>query len=219
MTTAGSSDTPVDRVPSMTKLYSYVVARDYGFAPNPFYDSCTLATCKPEIRKHAKVGDWIIGTGSSQSNRDGYLVYAMLISETLTFQEYWESPRFRQKRPNLRGSKKQAFGDNIYSKDTRGEWHQEDSHHSYRDGSANPHNIRNDTQADSVLLSNDYAYWGDSGPRLPQNFRNYDGFDICAKRGHKCRFPGDMVRDFVAWFRTLDAKGYLGTPADWRKTP
>ena len=104
----------------MTKLYSYVVARDYGFAPNPFYGSCTLATCKPEIRKHAKVGDWIIGTGSSQSNQDGYLVYAMLVSETLTFNDYWESVRFQQKRSNLRGSKKQAFGDNIYFKDTRG---------------------------------------------------------------------------------------------------
>ena len=203
----------------MTKLYSYVVARDYGFAPNPFYGTCTLATCKPEIRKHAKVGDWIIGTGSSQQSKDGYLVYVMFVSEILTFNEYWERARFRQKRPNLRGSKKQAFGDNIYFKDTRGKWHQEDSHHSYWDGSANSHNIKHDTQVDSVLLSVAYAYWGDSGPQLPQAFRDYDGFDICAKRGHKCRFPEDMVRDFVAWFRALDAKGYLGEPADWQKTP
>ena len=219
MTTVGSSDTPVDRVPSMTKLYSYVVARDYGFAPNPFYGTCTLATCKPEIRKHAKVGDWIIGTGSSQWNKEGYLVYVMLVSETLTFNEYWASARFRQQRPSLRGSKKQAFGDNIYFKDEKGQWHQEDSHHSYRDGSANPHNISHDTQADRVLISTDYAYWGDSGPQPPQNFRNYKGFDICAKRGHKCRFPEDMVRDFVAWLRTLDATGYLGDPVDWRNTP
>ena len=33
------------------RLFSYVVARDYGFAPNPFYEMCTLATCKPRIRK------------------------------------------------------------------------------------------------------------------------------------------------------------------------
>ena len=202
----------------MTKLYSYVVARDYGFAPNPFYDSCTLATCKPEIRKHAKVGDWIIGTGSSQRNKSGYLVYVMLVSETLTFSEYWENTRFRQKRPNLRGSKKQAFGDNIYFKDRRGEWHQEDSHHSYQGGFVNSHNVSHDTQADSVLLSVDYAYWGDSGPQLPQTFRDYNGFAICAKRGHKCRFPEDMVGDFIAWFRTLAERGYLGEPADWGKT-
>ena len=203
----------------MTRLYSYVVARDYGFAPNPFYDTCTLATCKPDIRKHAKVGDWIIGTGSRQSNRDGYLIYVMLVSETLPFDEYWKSSRFRQKRANLRGSKKQAFGDNIYSKDSRGEWHQEDSHHSYRDGSANSHNISHDTQVDRLLFSADYAYWGDSGPQIPQVFRNYEGFDICAKRGYKCRFPKDLVRGFIAWFRSLKALGYLGEPADWSKTP
>ena len=41
-------------------LYLYVVDRDFGFAPNPFHGVCTLATCKPKIRKFAKVGDWII---------------------------------------------------------------------------------------------------------------------------------------------------------------
>lgn len=43
------------------KLYSYVVARDFGFAPNPFHGYCTLATCKPDIRATASVGDWVIG--------------------------------------------------------------------------------------------------------------------------------------------------------------
>ena len=39
------------------------MTRDYGFAPNPFFGFCTLANCKPKIRKSANVGDWIIGTG------------------------------------------------------------------------------------------------------------------------------------------------------------
>ena len=203
----------------MSKLYSYVVARDYGFAPNPFYGCCTLATCKPEIRKHAMIGDWIIGTGSSQRNKAGYLVYVMLVSEKMTFNEYWESDLFRQKRPNLRGSKKQAYGDNIYFIDGRGLWRQEDSHHSYSGGSPNPKNINHDTRSDNVLLGVDYAYWGDSGPQIPQDFRNYKGKDICAIRGHKCRFSEALVEDFVAWFRTLKSKGYLAAPADWTKTP
>ena len=45
------------------KIYSYIVKRDYGFAPNPFYGYCTLATCKPVIRKHAEIGDIIVGIG------------------------------------------------------------------------------------------------------------------------------------------------------------
>ena len=65
----------------MPRLYSYIIARDYGFAPNPFYGFCTLATCKPNIRKSASVGDWVIGTGTKKKNRDGHLVFAMRVTE------------------------------------------------------------------------------------------------------------------------------------------
>jgi len=47
------------------KLHTYVVRYDSGFAPNPFYGYCTLATCKPPIRKSAAVEDWIVGCGSN----------------------------------------------------------------------------------------------------------------------------------------------------------
>ena len=164
------------------------------------------------------MGDWIIGTGSKKKDRKGYLVYAMRITENMTFNEYWEDERFQRKKPNLRGSKKQAFGDNIYFKDEAGQWHQQDSHHSYPCGVPNVRNIRNDTQTDRVLLSKDYAYWGGLGPEIPSQFRNYDGCDICAGRGHKCRFPKGLVQNFVTWFRSLAANGYRGAPLDWPKT-
>ena len=194
----------------MTKLYSYVVARDYGFAPNPFYGSCTLATCKWRIRNYASVGDWIIGTGSSRKQREGYLVYVMRVSAKLTFNEYWAGSDFKQKRPNLRGSKKQSFGDNIYFRDPAGKWHQEDSHHSYADGSCNYANLCDDTKADAVLVGVNYAYWGSAGPQLPSKFRG-----LCAKRGYKCKFPEATVKEFVSWFQELGATGYLGDPGDW----
>ena len=114
---------------------------------------------------------------------------------------------------------KQAFGDNIYFRNDAGQWHQQDSHHSYKGGVPNPHNICRDTQAVKVLLSMDYAYWGGSGPKIPQQFRDYDGYDICAGRGHKCRFQEGLVKDFVAWFRSLNANGYLGAPLDWTGIP
>src|SRR5258708_6780576 len=102
------------------KIYSYVVARDFGFAPNPFHGVCTLATCKPRIRKVAVIGDWVVGTGSAVRRRAGFVVFAMKVEEALTFEEYWADERFFQKRPNLRGSKKQAFGDNIYHRKSQG---------------------------------------------------------------------------------------------------
>lgn len=200
-------------------LFSYVVARDYGFAPNPFFGICTLATCKPLIRRVAEIGDWIIGTGSSARSRKGFLVYAMCISGAITFNSYWNDPRFQREKPNLRGSKKQAFGDNIYYKDAEGQWHQEDSHHSYQGGVPNPFNITNDTQTDRILVSMDYAYWGGSGPEVPTDFRNYDGVDVCAKRNHKSQFSDEFVNKFIAWFRSLEANGYLGDPLDWPRSP
>ena len=42
----------------MARIYSYVVRYDSGFAPNPFYGYCTLATCKPDIRGR---GGWRLG--------------------------------------------------------------------------------------------------------------------------------------------------------------
>ena len=195
-----------------------MIARDYGFAPNPFFGVCTLATCKPRIRKTALVGDWIIGTGSAKYGRQGFLIFAMRVTETMTFNEYWNDERFRRKRPNLLGSVKQAFGDNIYVKDDTGCWHQENSHHSYNTGLPNPHNIRNDTKTDRVLCSTDYAYWGGSGPIIPDKFRNFRGKDICClTQGHKCVFPDDLVDCFVKWIRSLNQNGYCDAPLEWRK--
>jgi hypothetical protein len=197
---------------------SYVVARDYGFAPNPFFGVCTLATCKPNIRRAAQLGDWVIGTGTASRQRKDYLVFAMKVDEAVTFNEYWDDPSFQQKKPNLSGSKKQAFGDNIYFKQS-GKWHQLDSHHSFADGTPNPANIENDTQADRVLIGSDYIYWGRSGPKIPARFRNFQGYDICAGRNHKSNFPTPMVEQFIAWLRGSDWKGYIGEPLDWSRTP
>jgi hypothetical protein len=45
-------------------LRSYVITSDTGFAPNVTGGYCTLATCKPRIRRNADVGEWILGTPS-----------------------------------------------------------------------------------------------------------------------------------------------------------
>jgi len=193
------------------KLYSYVVARDYGFAPNPFFGVCTLATCKPKIRKAAKVGDWIVGTGSKSYKLDGRLVYAMKVSEILTYNGYWRDGRFRNKRPNLRGSVKQAFGDNIYHQDSQTKkWVQENSHHSLKDGSPNAANIEHDTQTPTVLIGTEFAYWGEAAVRIPAKFR-----PVCAHRGHKSIFGQDFLECFVDWIKSLGAQGYLGDPAEF----
>ena len=197
-------------------LYSYVVARDYGFAPNPFFGVCTLATCKPKIRKHAQVDDWIVGTGSKSYGLEGRLVFAMKVAETLTFDNYWADLRFLRKKPNLSGSLKQAYGDNIYHRNPKtGRWLQENSHHSLANGCPNPKNIQHDTQVNRVLVATAFTYWGASGPMIPRRFRQYQGYDVCSGRGHRCHFPQDLIVSFIAWIQSIPVTGYVGQPSEF----
>ena len=199
------------------RIYQYVVARDYGFAPNPFFGVCTLATCMPDIRKSALVDDFVVGVGSKGKKRGDYLIYAMRVTETMTFNEYWENDRFRSKRPNLRGSMKQAYGDNIYFQHANGIWSQADSHHSEEDGSPDQSNIDHDTKADRVLISSDYAYWGMEKTLVPQVLKDDKRLGNSLNgHGHRCNFSGETVESFEIWFDQLSEKGFLGEPSDWR---
>jgi len=192
-------------------IYSYVLLRDYGFAPNPFYDVCTLATCKPGIRNSAQVSDWILGFGSSRkgSSVAGKLIYAMKITEKLSFDEYWKDLRFFRKRPVMNGSLKQMYGDNIYHKDEAGDWIQENSHHKNKDGTTNILNLERDTQKDSVLVSNEYWYWGEDAVDLPLPL-------VCLikkNRGYKIERAIEMQKKFEDWICLQEEAGYIGRPA------
>src|SRR5687767_10285479 len=102
----------------MGKVYIYVVARDFGFAPNPFHGYCTLATCKPGIRSKAEVNDWVIGIGGRRLKATGRCIFAMRVSKRITFNEYWSDPTYRDKKPVRNGSCKMMVGDNIYHYDS-----------------------------------------------------------------------------------------------------
>jgi len=195
-------------------LYSYVITRDYGFAPNPFHGVCTLATCKPVIRRVADVGDWIIGTGSARYKRTGQLICAMRVSEAMSFENYWADPRFIAKRPDLTGSRMQAFGDNIYSRDAYDQWTQLDSHHSLPGGEINQANLKDDTQTDRVLIAHEFWYFGATAPLIPATFRGDGNGNICAHRGHKKNFAPGLVDGFLAWLQDHPS-GCLGRPDRW----
>lgn len=150
------------------KLYIYVIARDFGFAPNPFHGICTLATCKPRIRNTARIGDWVIGVGGSNLKASGRCILAMKISQKITFNEYWDSEEFQCKKPVRNGTKKTMVGDNIYFESEKGVWHQAHSHHSMKDGSVNEYNLKRDTSSKYVLISNHFYYFGRSAPIIPE---------------------------------------------------
>ena len=156
----------------MGGLYTYVMPYDIGFAPNPYHGACTLATCKPGIRRTAQPGDWVVGIGSKQRCRKNLMIYAMRVQEILSYDEYWESPRFARKKPFRAGSLKQRYGDNVYHHTIDGrEWVQEDSRHSLDGGTPNPKHLKRDTSAPQVLVSTSFAYYGDQAIEIPVQFR------------------------------------------------
>ncbi|MHC2754862.1 hypothetical protein ACVIWV_010377 [Bradyrhizobium diazoefficiens] len=117
-------------------LFSYVIEHDLGFAPNPFHGVCTLACCKPQIRKSAKKGDYILGTGAADPKLTGHLTYWMRVDEVMSFDEYWKDRRFRRKKPVMTATTYLRYGDNIYHhRDSNEAFIQEDSFHSLEDGS------------------------------------------------------------------------------------
>lgn len=199
------------------RLFSYVVARDYGFAPNPFGGVCTLATCKPQIRQSAAIGDWVAGIASTRDSKIPRLVYVMRVDEIHTYDTYWADHRFQHKKPSRTGSVKQLFGDNIYHHRSDGEWMQVDSHHSFDDGSSNPRNVANDTQSEGVLISWRYAYWGSNAINIPTEFLDFDGETIKLNRGYRCHFSNAFVASFIEWFDRLQMQGFLGPPYQWQR--
>ncbi|CAM5507373.1 Nmad2 family putative nucleotide modification protein [Eoetvoesiella caeni] len=203
----------------MTRIHSYVVRYDSGFAPNPFYEYCTLATCKPPIRSRAAIGDWVVGSGSNDRRiqRGGYLVYAMRVTETLTFDEYSVDPRFQSKKPYRNGSRKQSCGDNIYFRTSPAvAWQQRDSFHSLPSGLLNPEHVTRDTAVNRVLISNDFVYFGGEGPEFPEGLKDKKGRSLCKTgRGRTIFDDPELTVHLERWIRSLRVSGYQGAPFEW----
>lgn len=181
----------------MTKVYIYVIDRDFGFAPNPFHGTCTLATCKPRIRSVAKVGDWIVGVGGSALKATGKCIYFMQVTGSLSFNEYWAHPDFKAKRPARNGSRMAMLGDNIYHRENEEDvWTQENSHHSNEDGTPEWWNVENDTGTDRVLYSEKFVYFGRDAIEIPKKILD----EIDYKNGRNHRTFGDwQCRPLLDW--------------------
>lgn len=204
----------------MLKIYSYIVHHDLGLAPNPFGGFCTLAVCKGNIRKskNLKIGDWIIGTGSKElenvsgNKYIGRLIYAMCVEEIITFEKYWDDPRFQYKKPALNGSLVAMYGDNIYSKDEEGEWLQADSAHSLPNGQLNKEHLRKDIRGENVLIGRNFYYFGNNAPLLPQNL-----IEVCHKSVGEKIVPQNLNDIFLNWLIANYNKGINGEPINWLK--
>lgn len=196
----------------MSSVFIYVIDRDFGFAPNPFHGTCTLATCKPRIRRAAAVGDWVIGMGGRRLNATGRCVFAMRVSRKIDFNTYWTEAKYRDKKPVRNGSQKMMVGDNIYHH-AGDEWIQLDSHHSHPDGTQNSQNVINDTTADSVLISDHFYYFGKLPIEIPVTIMNDLGYRN--RRNHR-RFAFDKAKSLLDFLRlSAPVNRVLADPHDF----
>lgn len=198
--------------------YSYILEHDYGLAPNPFGEYCTLVVCKADIRKSKKlvIGDWIFGTGSKAIekkvgiNCNRKLIYAMRVDEKIGMNDYWHDSRFQYKKPIINGSKLTMFGDNFYHiNDETGNWIQEDSAHS-KEGYVNQKHLEIDVKGQNALISKEFFYFGSNSIDIPEEHKVI----IHKTQGMKRPEPVEG-NSFVDWLYSNFKTGIHGMPCNW----
>lgn len=187
-----------DRQPD---LFSYIVPTDSGFAPNPYGGICTLACCKPQIRRHANVGDWVIGTSAAPEK--GKLVYAMRVDRGLTFDLYWDFPEYECKKPN----KTNGCGDNIYKMGSAGAFIQ------IKNLSHNEKHIKTDTSVNRVLISRNFWYFGKESVTIPKKFKSLIHTTQAHKRIKASSENYHLVTEFIDWLQISFKQGIHGIPS------
>lgn len=192
------------------KLYSYVITRDYGFAPNPYYGCCTLATCKPFIRRYAGVGDWVAAFGGAALTIHEKMVMLMRVDETITFDQYWKDRRFLSKRPSYNKGMIHMYGDNIYHYENDS-WIQSHSHHSMPNGDENSFNLKRDTQTDRVLIAHEFYYFGCNAIAVPCEYSKY----IAHGAGFRKFIEDDNLHNFINYVVDNYDIGIYGAPYSW----
>jgi hypothetical protein len=150
------------------KIYVYIVPVDDGAAPNPYGGVCTLAICKPNLRKIAKQGDWIIGL-----NSEFKLIYTMKITTVITMKEYdsYTKENLAIKIPNKTSKNiEEQMGDSVYDF-SNDEIKLRPSVHSCCTKEM-------DLAGKNVLLSSYFYYFGNKAKELPTEFENIVNLDM-----------------------------------------
>jgi len=181
----------------MPRLFTYTISVDDGAAPNPFHGMCSLAICKPGIRRVAEPNDWVAGLGSKNApsgDFSGHLVYAMRVEEVLSLRDYDLSAcsRWPHRIPNIQSAALQdRLGDCIYD--------YSNGVPIQRAGVHGPINVATDLSGENVLISTDFYYFGSRARKLPSYLR-----PICHQtQGHRSNSNAPYFNQFVSWVRSL----------------
>ncbi len=191
------------------RFCSYVIKHDSGFAPNPFRGHCTLAACTPNhmgIKLHE--GDWILANSDKSSGHR--IVCVMHVAETLDFDDYYRAPRFEKKKPAPSEGWRRTCGDNIYFRDSDGNWKQDPRTRFH----TTPEEMEQDLRHPRVFVSEEFYYYGEDALPMPEPFRAL----LWQRHGCSCRHDPEVVAGFIGWLRDTQRPASNGLPADRRFT-
>ena len=187
------------------KLYTYIVATDTGFAPNPFHGFLTHACCKARIQKaigrelnktkngnHSeKEENWIVGLSPRDRGRGNKIIYIMKVEKAVLFDDYFKTKMYGCKKPNVEsGSLIDRCGDNIYQPLGHGKHIQLPSMHSLDpkkgDWREDKDQMTEDLGGEYVLISRHFFYFGSKPLDLPPNLQ-----ELIVGRNYRCNFKNE----------------------------
>jgi len=135
------------------RIYRYIVRHDGGSAPRPYGGVCTLAICKPMIRRTADINDWVIGL---RSRSPCQVIYVMQVAESIALGEYWLKADYTNRRPGF-----SPIPDNIYKLSENGELEQ------VNNGVHDLDLMGRDVSGQYALVGTRFWYFGSNSPPLP----------------------------------------------------
>ena len=178
-----------------------------AFAPNPFWGRCALGACPPNhMGIKLDEGDWILAnSGKSRGHR---IVCVMHVAETLDFDDDYRAPRFEKKKPAPSEGWKRTCGDNIYFRDSDGNWKQGARTRFYTTPEAMEEGLRHPR----ALVPEELYQYGENALPMPEPFRAL----LRQRHGCSCRHDPEMVAGFIARLRDTQKPGINALPADRR---
>jgi hypothetical protein len=210
----------LDKFELDARLFTYKVAHDGGSAPNPYHNICTLAICKPAIRRVAVRGDVIAGLACKPD--DTRLVYCMVVERVLPWSDYIRAcagkgeglygMHARDLRKKVPASALDP-GDCIWP--DAGKYVEALASWSKHGGSEDfDRDVRN---GENVLLSTKFWYFG-QGVEHAIHLEN-ELLDLIPGRGHRSNANKKFREAFVDFFNSqlrshkISGYGRFGTPA------
>ena len=202
-------------------IFTYRLKHDTGFAPNPFHNTLTLATCKPGIRSTKKIGHWIAGFSSlelaNNAAQQGVpigrnaLIYLAQISDVMSLDDYYNDKRYGKKIPpqHYNGDAISCAGDNIYCPDPT----EPDGYRQISQIHHDSDSKMTDISGVNALICEEFYYLGREGREIPENIsvRVPPG---PANYGWKTDNP-IAEQSLLQWVRENFGRGQLGFPCLW----